>query len=476
MTNKKANKILILYILIIILALLLRVLALDLRPLHHDEGVNGHFMLQLSRNGFYRYNPENYHGPLLYYITLPFFALFKESIFSMRLVTALFGVGLILLLLPLRKHLGDTSFLISSLFIAISPTLVFYSRYFIHEILFLFFTLAAIVSFLCLRKNPDCIYFFFLSIVLLLATKETSFVILFFFLIFFIILSLNKRVRNEEIDFIKKNKNKILLAFFLSLFLLVVLYTSFFTNPRGIIDFLSAPFNWLKTGVSGTGHEKPFYYFFKLLLLYEPIFLIGSFIFILTALFIKPIKKELKKSKFKVFVLFWFVIVLLFYSIIPYKTPWLSVNIILPLIILSSFLFEKVLYDRPKLFFFFFVMALVLIFSILTNFIFYENEQNMLAYVQTKSDVNHLVNLVSMFPGKINIVLSNSDYWPLPFYLKDFDVVYSEPPISQYKDICDYDIVITRSSIKKLCDFDVSYFSLRPGVDLAVFYRCCLHN
>jgi len=47
----------------------LRLYDLTLKPLHHDEGVNGFFLLGLFREGVYCYNPANYHGPTLYYFS-----------------------------------------------------------------------------------------------------------------------------------------------------------------------------------------------------------------------------------------------------------------------------------------------------------------------------------------------------------------------------------------------------------------------
>src|SRR5437899_573924 len=49
---------------------MLRIFDLGLKPLHADEGVNGLFCLGLFREGIYRYNPANYHGPSLYYFAL----------------------------------------------------------------------------------------------------------------------------------------------------------------------------------------------------------------------------------------------------------------------------------------------------------------------------------------------------------------------------------------------------------------------
>ena len=47
-------------------------------PLHHDEGVNGNFLVTLVREGKYVYDPQNYHGPTLYYFSaiIPWFVRF----------------------------------------------------------------------------------------------------------------------------------------------------------------------------------------------------------------------------------------------------------------------------------------------------------------------------------------------------------------------------------------------------------------
>ncbi len=39
-----------------------------MKPPHFDEGINGWFVDQMRKNGFYRYDPTNYHGPLHFYI------------------------------------------------------------------------------------------------------------------------------------------------------------------------------------------------------------------------------------------------------------------------------------------------------------------------------------------------------------------------------------------------------------------------
>jgi uncharacterized protein (TIGR03663 family) len=130
------------------IAAFLRFFWLDLKPFHHDEGVNGFFLTNLIRDGVYKYDPANYHGPTLYYISLPFAKLFGLETVPVRVSMAIFGVLTVVLILYMRKYLGRTGSIFAALFIALSPGMVYISRYFIHEIFFVFLSLAIVVSIL----------------------------------------------------------------------------------------------------------------------------------------------------------------------------------------------------------------------------------------------------------------------------------------------------------------------------------------
>src|SRR5436190_5166878 len=127
-------------------ALALRVPNLDTRPLHNDEAVNAVKVSELWQQGRYAYDPDEFHGPTLHYATLPFLWLsgarnaeeLADS--TLRLAPVVSGVGLILLLLFLADGLGRPAVAWAAIFIAVSPAMVFYSRYFIHEMLLVFFT------------------------------------------------------------------------------------------------------------------------------------------------------------------------------------------------------------------------------------------------------------------------------------------------------------------------------------------------
>ncbi|MBU1626315.1 glycosyltransferase family 39 protein, partial [bacterium] len=175
---------------ILILGFFLRAYLMDLRPLHADEGVNFMFMNDIIKRGHYQYNPENYHGPTLYYLTLLPFYYFcldtspmpeevlptPETVY--RLCPMLLGFGVVLILIPLKKWLGKAGLLTAMAFAAISPTAVYYSRDNIHEMYLMFFTAAAFVMgylYFTTQKNKF-MYLTAAFIALMFATKETTMV------------------------------------------------------------------------------------------------------------------------------------------------------------------------------------------------------------------------------------------------------------------------------------------------------------
>src|SRR5437763_13412643 len=67
---------------IIGLAAFLRFFLLGMKPPHFDEGINGWFVDQLVKTGFYRYDPTNYHGPLHFYLLLLWQTLFGPNLIA----------------------------------------------------------------------------------------------------------------------------------------------------------------------------------------------------------------------------------------------------------------------------------------------------------------------------------------------------------------------------------------------------------
>lgn len=154
--------------LVIAVSAFLRFYWIDLKPLHHDEGVNGHFLIKLFRDGVYQYDPSNYHGPDLYYLALLFSKLFGLHTHSVRWSVALFGVLTVVLVLFLRRWLGRHGTIAAALLLALSPGMVFISRYFIHEMLFVFFSLSFLVAVLYFIERKKAGVFAIIWLALLL--------------------------------------------------------------------------------------------------------------------------------------------------------------------------------------------------------------------------------------------------------------------------------------------------------------------
>ncbi|MCC7492456.1 MAG: TIGR03663 family protein [Fimbriimonadaceae bacterium] len=128
----------------------LRLFDLANRPLHADEAVHAVKFADLLERGDYRYDPHEYHGPTLYWSALPAAwlaghrALPALTETDLRRGPAVVGVLLVLAVALLLDGLGTTATVVALLLAALSPALVFYSRYFIQETLLAAATLLAL--------------------------------------------------------------------------------------------------------------------------------------------------------------------------------------------------------------------------------------------------------------------------------------------------------------------------------------------
>ena len=134
------------------LALALRLAALGDRPPHHDEAIHCDFAYNLLNQGAYRYDPT-YHGPLIYYVMAPLFLFFGASTAVGRLYPALAGAALVALPLLLRRRLGAGTAWWSGLVLAISPIMLYYSRFAREDVPVALFTALALSLFLLVRRK-----------------------------------------------------------------------------------------------------------------------------------------------------------------------------------------------------------------------------------------------------------------------------------------------------------------------------------
>ncbi len=134
-------------------ALVLRLWALGARPPHHDEAIHCDFAYNLMTQGTYQYDPT-YHGPLIYYVMAPLFALFGVSTAVGRACTRRWPVSL---WSRFRSRCAGGSergaAWWSGLLLAISPILLYYSRFAREDVPVAFFTALALTLFLPVRRK-----------------------------------------------------------------------------------------------------------------------------------------------------------------------------------------------------------------------------------------------------------------------------------------------------------------------------------
>src|SRR5437867_9160323 len=157
------------------LAALLRFFLLGIKPAHFDEGINGWFVDQVVHNGFYRYDPTNYHGPLHFYVLLLSQNLFGRNVWALRLPVVLVSIGCVWLALKFEPLIGRNVSRLAALAMAVSPGFVFYGRYSIHEVWVVLFSMMFILGLLGLWKFGTANYLWCagMGVAGMILTKET---------------------------------------------------------------------------------------------------------------------------------------------------------------------------------------------------------------------------------------------------------------------------------------------------------------
>ncbi|MCZ2108623.1 MAG: TIGR03663 family protein [Dehalococcoidia bacterium] len=133
------------YAVILLAAFALRFWNLGDRALHHDESIHAQWSWSLLQ-GQYHHSPI-FHGPFYYHVEALVFLLFGANDYTARLSAAIFGLALCVLPLLLRRRLGAVGTIAAVAFIAFSPTIVYYSRFFREDIYMAFFTLLMVAGF-----------------------------------------------------------------------------------------------------------------------------------------------------------------------------------------------------------------------------------------------------------------------------------------------------------------------------------------
>jgi uncharacterized protein (TIGR03663 family) len=410
---------------IIGLAALLRFFLLGIKPPHFDEGINGWFVDQVIKNGFYRYDPTNYHGPLHFYVLLLSQTLFGRNLWALRLPVVLVSIACVWLMMKFEPFVGRTVSRMAALAMAVSPGFVFYGRYSIHEVWLVLFSMLFILGLLGLWKSgtPNYLWCAGMGLAGMILSKETYIIHLGCALITVpILLVSNSLSPVPDGKPTRQNWDYVDLGMVVAtgIALVVFFYSGTFFHWSGVKGLYQAYAAWFATGHEGHGHEKPWHYWVsKLIVRYEWPVLAG----LTLCLFSQRFKNVSLR-----YLAIYGVGTLIAYSIVQYKTPWCIISFIWPFL----FIFGAALVIIPLRYRLatYVISATLLCASlgstIWLNYFRCTTDSEPYVYVQTYNDIYKLTDplftLVRRHPVYYQLTghIIRTSAYPLPWMLDDF--------------------------------------------------------
>lgn len=329
---------------VFVIGILLRFLFLSWKSPHFDEGINGHFVAQIWSQGWFHYDPSNFHGPLYFYYLQLAQVLFGPGTLAFRIATVFLSVAVVLVTAMHARFLGRAALWAATL-LALSTGMVFYGRYAIHETGFILAQVVFSYGFLRWRflGGRAAVYCMIGALAASIAMKETFFIFFVTWAIAWAMVNVAEKIwpstwgaeRLAGSGQPVGGKAVWYTTAVVAALVVCALFSGFFVYPKGMSDMLSAYTFWTKTGTGATGHEKPFFYWVQLLSLYEwPA---------LVALLVAPIACLFGSAWMRLYTLVGFG-TWLAYSLIPYKTPWCVIGFLWPL----SFAFGFLMTELPE--------------------------------------------------------------------------------------------------------------------------------
>lgn len=492
----------------------LRLNDLSARPMHGDEAIHAYKANELLTGRGYHYDPHDYHGPTLNFLTIPvlWFAGFDNYIaarpWHFRLVTALAGIAIIALLPLLADGLGRTATAWAAWFVALSPALVYYSRDYIQETLLACFTLALFVGRWRYLKNHAVPWAIVTggSLGLMSATKETWVINGAASVVAGFVIALTTRRARATAR--RVSGKRTLFAWGLAITTGVVvsatLYSSFFADVGGFWKaFIAYAEYILRARGDNSPHVHPWTFYFHRLLWFHtgsgPVWTEAA-LFAL-ALF-GGIHAFIRAGAGRMIILprffaIYTLVVMAAYTALPYKTPWCLIQFWTPLAILAGHGVHALL-DTRWLRRDFTARTVTLAATTIAaahlgwqswqlNHRYAASYRNPYVYAQPLRDVQKLAAWTEKLaaaaggPDQLVIQVVADDPWPLPWYLRALPHVgYYETPPDQLVG----DIVITTLPARATTsapgwmppDYQLSYYGLRPDIVFLVGVRPRLYD
>lgn len=458
------------FVSLLVVSLVARLYGLDERPLHHDESMIATFSWQLFEGRGYQYSPL-LHGPFSYYLNAVVFFLFGVSDYTTRLGQAFCGVGLVALVYSFRDYISRAGLLTAASLIGLGPTFLYYTRFGKPDPYLIFFFVLFVLF--CLRydaqrSNSD-LYGAAASLSLQFCTKENAYLYLGVSVSFLgILLSYRTlkpngsestiRVRwRAFVRRLRENRWPFALGFLIFWVIYILLYSSFFTNPGGVLDGLyrqSLKF-WFGQHAQPGWWVAPFSFYLSLLVIYEvPVVIfifyglyrqlargtVSKVIFLgafgLTCILAWYLNQDLPKGvipvvhidkaghiaiafyalgiglwatlsylkeerTFRAFIVYWSALSFVGYSFIGTKAPWFFIHVLLPQVFLTALFFgdfwESEFRSRHKTLTMVFIVLLTVLTihnTVLLNYRNASDSRERMVTAQTRPEFSRLLRLI----------------------------------------------------------------------------------
>lgn len=487
-----------------VIAISLRGPALERRPMHNDEGVNAIKFGQLWDGHGYKYDHNEHHGPSLYYASwlvcrlsgAPGISQISDA--RLKAVTVVFGVALLLLLPLTTDGLGRRATVWAGLFVAVSPALVFYSRYYIHETILVFATFLSVGAGWRYWRTRQIGWAILAGIGLgLMHTTKETFVLTLAAAAFGLGANQfwNRYLDASGTPVHAPRINYLHLLTGLTAWLLVwfLLFSSFFTNFTGLTDSVRTYFPWLRRAGGESPHINPWYFYFERLLYFarpkSPTWTEALLLFLaLIGGWAGFARKRLGQANasFVRFLLLFSCALTVIYTVISYKTPWCLMTFWFGFVLLAGVGAAVLVRDlKPKQTRW--AVALLLVAgaghlawqSWQQSTTYADDRRNPYVYAQTSADIYRLVSKVIALGAAhpdgskmlIKTIAPDSDYWPLPWYLRRFQNLgwWDALPQDPYAPVMIVSSRLDAQLDEKKTHLMVGLFQLRPEVFLELY-------
>jgi len=431
--------------------LLLRFGRLDARPMHHDEANQAVKFSALLETGRYRYDAHDHHGPTLYYLTLPAawirgqhsLASLDEQ--TLRGVTAAFGVVTILLLPLMIAGIGRTAVASSAVLLALSPAMVFYSRMFIQESLFACFTLGFVIALGRLSTGGGSAWSVAAGVAagLAIATKETSIIVL------PAALAAAAFALWPWRRGFSPALRLVLVAVLSAAAIAALFYSSFLTNPAGVLQPLLGAGTYFNRGVQPASHVHPWHYYLTTLTYSASGGLRWSEALVIVLALAGTVAAwrgtGLKTCATGVWVSFWarylacdVLIATTIFSALPYKTPWNILPFYVVAIVLAGVGLSWLVHISSSRVW---RGAVALVFVLASaqlgwqawraSVTYAADPRNPYVYAQTVPDAVRMAARIRALAAlhadksnmQVSVIAQPYEQWPLPWYLRTMPIV-----------------------------------------------------